>query len=151
MLVIPIRMLGNTLSLSLSATDRQRHRMIAVAAAATLNVALNVVLIPIWSYLGAAVATIICESSLLVAYAILLRQVAGRSDLLRSLNLPGAATVPMGVAVLATRTSGFLVSAAAGAAVYALAVVALALLRTPRATRRRPGAVMANLVRPTAS
>jgi O-antigen/teichoic acid export membrane protein len=148
-LVIPIRMLGNTLSLSLSATDRQKHRMNAVAAAAAFNLVLNIVLIPIWSYLGAAIATVICESALLVAYAVLLRQVAGPSDLLRSLSLPGVATIPMGVAVLATRNGGFLVSAAAGAAVYAVAVAALALLRTPRATRRRPGAVMANLVRPT--
>ena len=33
-LVIPVRMLGNTLSLSLVAADRQRYRMFAVAAAA---------------------------------------------------------------------------------------------------------------------
>ena len=51
--------------------------MFAVAAAAGLNVVLNLALIPRWSYLGAAIATVVCESGLFVAYAMLLRQVAG--------------------------------------------------------------------------
>jgi O-antigen/teichoic acid export membrane protein len=148
-LVIPIRMLGNTLSLSLVATDRQKQRMVAVATAAALNLALNVVLIPKWSYLGAGIATVICESGLLVVYAVLLRRVAGRSDLLRSLSLPTAAVVPMGAVLLATRSEGLLTSAAAGAAVYAVGVAAIAVARTPRATRRRPSSVMSSLVRPT--
>lgn len=148
-LVIPVRMLGNTLSLSLAATDRQKRRTVAVTVVAALNVLLNLALIPTWSYLGAAIATVICEAVLLVGYAVLLRQVAGRSDLLRSVGLPGVATIPMGLAILGTRNGGFLVSVAAGAAVYAAAVAALALVRAPTATRRRPGAVMASLVRPT--
>ncbi len=148
-LVIPIRMLGNTLSLSLAATDRQKPRMVAVAMAAVLNLLLNLFLIPRWSYLGAAVATVISEFSLLTTYALLLREAAGRSDLLRSLSLPGVATLPMGAAIVATRGSGLLASAAIGGVVYAVAVAALALVRTPRESRNRPTAVISNLVRST--
>ena len=147
-LVIPVRMLGNTLSLSLVAADRQRYRMFAVAAAAGINVVLNLALIPRWSYLGAAIATVVCESGLFVTYAVLLRQVAGRSALLAAVSLPAAATVPMGAAILAMRGSGLLVSAAVGAAVYVVAIATLAVLQTPPATRQQPRAVVAGLVRP---
>jgi O-antigen/teichoic acid export membrane protein len=149
-LVIPVRMLGNTVSLALVAVDRQRHRVVAVTTAAAANIVLNLFLIPKWSYLGAAIATVITESGLFVAYALLLRQVAGRSDLLHSVSLPGLATVPMGAAIVAMRGSGLLVSAAVGVAVYTVALATLALAQATGATRRRPRAVMANLVRPSA-
>jgi len=148
-LCIPVRMLGHTLSLSLAATDRQKHRMIAVATAAAVNLILNLFLIPQWSYLGAAIATVITESGLLVALAVLLRQVAGHSDLLRSMSLPGIAGVPMGAAILMMRGTGLFASAAAGGLVYAVAIATLAVLGTPRASRHQPRAVMARLVRST--
>jgi O-antigen/teichoic acid export membrane protein len=149
-LVIPIRMLGNTLSLSLVATDRQKQRMVAVSTTAALNIALNLFLIPRWSYLGAAIATVISESSLFVTYGLLLRQVAGRSDLLSSLSLPGLATVPMGAAIVAMRGTGLVASVAVGAAVYVVALAGLAMVHATGAARHRPRALMASLVRPTA-
>ncbi len=149
-LVIPVRMLGNTLSLSLVATDRQKQRVVAVATAAALNIVLNLFLIPRWSYLGAAIATVITESCLFVAYGLLLRQVAGRSDLLSSLSLPGLATLPMGAAIVAMRGNGLVVSIAVGAAVYVVAIAGLAMMQATGSTRRRPRALMASLVRPAA-
>jgi O-antigen/teichoic acid export membrane protein len=148
-LVIPIRMLGNTLSLSLVAADRQKARMIAVAVAAGLNVALNLALIPRWSYLGAGIATVICESGLFLAYAVLLRQVAGRSDLVQAVSVPAAASVPMGAAIIAMNGNGLLLAAATGAVVYLAALAAVAVAQAPPTTRQQPRAVVAGLVRST--
>jgi O-antigen/teichoic acid export membrane protein len=147
-LVIPVRMVGHTLSLSLAATDRQTKRTIAIAVAAVVNVALNCWFIPRWSYLGAAVSTMICEAGVLVAYAVLLRRAAGRSQLLRANGWPLLASAPMGAVILLTAGQHVLVSAAAGAAVYAAAVGCLALLRA-RGERRRPARALAALVSPT--
>ena len=146
-LAIPVRMVGHTLSLSLAATDRQTQRTIAVTVAAVANVGLNCWFIPRWSYLGAAVTTVICEAGLLVAYAVLLRRVAGASEILRANGWPLLACVPMAAVVLLTDEQSLLVSAAAGAAVYTVVIVALALLRAG-ADRRRPISALAALVRP---
>ncbi|MGH8968375.1 MAG: flippase [Actinomycetes bacterium] len=149
-LVIPVRMLGHTLSLSLAAADRQTRRTVAVTAVAVLNVALNLYVIPRWSYLGAAVTTIICETLLFLLYALFLRQVAGRSDIVRAMVLPGVATVPMAAAILVTNGQHLLVSVLTGAATYAVTLVGLALARAPRDTGRvRPMQAMMNLVRGT--
>ena len=146
-LAIPVRMMGHTLSLSLAATDQQTQRTIAVSVAAVANVGLNCWFIPRWSYLGAAVTTLVCEAGLLVAYAVLLRRAAGPSEILRANGWPLLACLPMAAAVLLTAEQHVLVSAAAGAAAYAAAVVSLALLRAG-ADRRRPTRALAVLVRP---
>jgi O-antigen/teichoic acid export membrane protein len=145
-LVIPVRMLGHTLSLSLAATDRQTPRTVAVSVAAVANLLLNLVLIPRWSYLGAAVATVACETGLLIAYAVLLRRAAGRSELLRANGAPLVASLPMGAVILLTGDQHVLVSAAAGALTYAAAVGCLALLASSGA--RRPSRALAALVSP---
>lgn len=146
-LVIPVRMVGNTFSLSLAATDRQTPRTVAVTTAAVLNVALNCWFIPRWSYLGAAMTTIICETGLLVAYTVLLRRASGRSQLFRSHVGPLVACLPMAAVVLLTRHEHLLVSAAAGVASYVAAVGLLAVLRSPEEARH-PARALSALVRP---
>jgi O-antigen/teichoic acid export membrane protein len=147
-LIIPVRMVGNTISLCLAATDRQRARTIAVTVTAAANVGLNVYFIQRWSYLGAAVTSVICETGLLIAYAIILRKVTGPSELLRSNAWPLLAAVPMAVVILVTSHLPFLVSAVAGGLAYAAAVGALALVRATGDDRRRPGRALAALVEP---
>jgi O-antigen/teichoic acid export membrane protein len=112
-----------------------------------LNIGLNCWFIPRWSYLGAAMTTVICETLLLLAYATLLRRVSGGSELLRSNGWPLVAALPMAAVVLLTADQPVFVSAAAGAVTYALAVAVLALLRSP-AYRRRPARAFSALVRP---
>jgi O-antigen/teichoic acid export membrane protein len=146
--VIPLRMAANTISLSLTATDHQTARTVAVASAAVLNIALNCYLIPRWSYLGAAIATMICETGLLVAYALILRRAAGRSELFRSNGWPLLACGPMTAAILLTAHQHVVVSAAAGAVAYAVVVGGIALLRTKGNDRRRPARALAQLVEP---
>jgi O-antigen/teichoic acid export membrane protein len=147
-LVIPIRMAGNTISLSLAATDHQLARTIAVSGAAVLNIALNLYFIARWSYLGAAMTTVICETGVLMAYALILRRATGPSELFRAHVWPLVACVPMAAVLLLTRHEPWPVSAAAGSICYAVAVGGLALLRAPRADRRRPVRALAALLEP---
>lgn len=146
-LVIPLRMLSHTLSISLAAADRQNRRVIGVATVTALNIGLNLYMIPRWSYLGAAVTAVVCETVLMLMYAYFLRRVAGGSRIPRSLVLPLAASVPMAGAVLVTTHQHLLVSVALGSMVYALAVLGLAVLRAP-AAGRRPAKALVALVRP---
>ena len=146
--VIPVRMVGNTVSISLAATDKQTSRTMAVAATAALNVGLNLYFIPRWSFLGAAITTVICECLLLVAYAVLLRRVAGPSELVRSNGWPLLACVPMAGAILLTADQHVLVSAVAGVLAYAAAVAGLAFVRADAADRRRPVRALALLAQP---
>jgi O-antigen/teichoic acid export membrane protein len=146
-LVIPVRMLGHTFSLALAATDRQTQRTIAVTGVALLSIAVNCVAIPRWSYLGAAGTAVLCEVTLLVAYAVLQRRAAGRSALLRSNTRPLLAGLPMGAAILLTAGQHVLVSGLTGTAVYVVAVLGLAALRA--GGRLRPRRVLAALASPT--
>lgn len=63
-LITPLRMIGHSLAIALRASDRQGQSTIAVAVAALLNVALNVLLIPRYHMMGAVVATILTEVAL---------------------------------------------------------------------------------------
>jgi O-antigen/teichoic acid export membrane protein len=147
-LVIPVRMLGHTFSVALAAADRQTRRTVAVAVVAALNVALNLYFIPRWSYLGAALTTVICETGLLLVFIVLLRQVAGATALLPAMVVPGVATLPMAAVIVLTGEQHLVASAVAGAVTYAVTVLAYAMLRSPAPRRQRPvGALMA-LVRP---
>ena len=86
------------------------------------NVGLNLYFIPRWSYLGAAITTVICETGLLAAYAFILRQAVGRSKIGEAIAIPGLATIPMAIAILATRHHHLFVSAVAGGIAYGVAM-----------------------------
>jgi len=147
--VIPIRMAGQTASQSLAATDHQKARTVAVTGAAALNILLNLYFIPRWSYLGAAMTTVICETGVLLAYALILRSATGPSELFRAHSWPLLACLPMCAAILLTRHDPLLVSVAAGSVAYAAGVAGIALLRARGPDRRRPGRALAALVEPT--
>jgi O-antigen/teichoic acid export membrane protein len=141
-------MAGNTISLSLAATDRQHARMYAVLGAAVLNVGLNLYFIPRWSYLGAAETTVICETTVLIAYGLILRRVTGPSELFRAHFWPSLACLPLAAAVLLTGRQAWLVSVVAGALAYAVGLLVLAALRAPGTARRNPVRAVATLLEP---
>jgi O-antigen/teichoic acid export membrane protein len=146
-LVIPVRMLSHTFSLSLAAMDRQTRRTVAVCAAAGINVGLNLYFIPRWSYLGAAITTVICETGLLVAYSLILRRAVGRSKIGEAVALPGLATLAMAVTILATANRHLFVSLTAGLIAYGVAMIAIAAVRVPPEERRVPKAMWMSLVK----
>jgi hypothetical protein len=84
----------------------------------------------------------------LMAYALVLRRVSGPSELFRSHAWPLLACVPMAAVLLLTRHQLWPVSVVAGSAAYLVAVAALAVLRAPRADRRKPVRALAALLEP---
>jgi len=147
-LVVPLRMMTNTLSISLAACDRQRSRMFAVGGAAIGNVALNLALIPRWSYVGSAVATLVSETALLASYGLLLRRVAGPSQIGRAVRLPIVACAPFAAAVLASAGAPLAVALVAGVGAYGGALVLAAIVGAGRQGHSLSAALI-GLVRPT--
>jgi O-antigen/teichoic acid export membrane protein len=133
-LIIPFRMLGNTLGTALTSVDRQAQRALLVGAAAAVNLGLNLVLIPAWSIRGAVVATLVTESALFVAYAVLLRRAVGPSCLLSAVAVPGLACVPLAGVAMAMSTAPLAAVVVAAGAAYLFALVGIVYVRMPRPT-----------------
>jgi O-antigen/teichoic acid export membrane protein len=131
-LVIPLRMLGNTLGTAITSVNRQGQRAFIVGVAAALNVGLNLILIPIWSIMGAVVATLVTESWVFLAYAVLLRRVLGPSGLLSALAAPSLACVPLALVVTALSPAPLALLVVAGAAAYVVALIGIVLVTMPR-------------------
>jgi O-antigen/teichoic acid export membrane protein len=66
--VIPIRFCGHILGTTLSASDNQNIRALATGLSACLNIGLNLILIPLYSYNGAAIASVITCVFLVIFY-----------------------------------------------------------------------------------
>ena len=131
-LVIPLRILGNTLGTAITSVDRQAQRAFIVGVAAALNVGLNLILIPMWSILGAVVATLVTESWVFLAYAVLLRRVLGPSHLLSAVAAPSLACVPLALVVTALSPAPLALLIVAGAAAYVVALIGIVLVTMPR-------------------
>jgi O-antigen/teichoic acid export membrane protein len=131
-LVIPLRMLGNTLGTTITSVDRQGQRAFIVGVAAALNVGLNLILIPVWSIMGAVVATLVTESWVFLAYAVLLRRVLGPSRLLSAVAAPSLACVPLALVVTALSPAPLALLIVAGAAAYVVALIGIVLVTMPR-------------------
>ncbi|MEO8556516.1 MAG: flippase [Actinomycetota bacterium] len=126
-LIIPARMIGHTMGTALTAADQQGLRTWAVGVAAVANVVLNLALIPRYSYLGAAWATVVTELGLLVAYAWLLRRRLDRPLHVarRALLLPSIACLPMVWAALQLTDRWFVIAVLGGGVVYLVTIVGL--------------------------
>jgi O-antigen/teichoic acid export membrane protein len=142
-------MAGNTISLSLAATDRQKARTFAVLGAAVLNVGLNLYFIPRWSYLGAAETTVICETGVLIAYSLILRRVTGPFEFQRAHAWPALGCIPLAGAVLLTRGHPWPLAVAAGAVAYGVAILLLALFHARASGHRSPLRALATLLEPS--
>ena len=131
-LVIPLRILGNTLGTAITSVDRQAQRAFIVGVAAALNLGLNLILIPMWSIDGAVVATLVTESWVFLAYAVLLRRALGPSHLFSAVAAPSLACVPLALAVTALSPAPLALLIVAGAAAYVVALIGIVLVTMPR-------------------
>lgn len=68
--VTPFMCINGLLSISMSASDDQRMLAVFLGIAATMNITLNFVLIPEMSFIGAAIATLVTEALITVAFLI---------------------------------------------------------------------------------
>lgn len=129
----------------LLAWNRERAYAYALGGGAALNVVLNIALIPPFGMMGAALATLACQSALLVGVAVLHRRATGQlhaSVVLRALLAVG---LGVGGPVLAGRLWEWppLAILCVAAVLYAAAALALKLidlqqLRTLLRARRAP-------------
>jgi O-antigen/teichoic acid export membrane protein len=144
--IIPLRMLGNSLGTALTAADRQTQRTIAVGIAAAVNVSLNLALIPSWSFFGAVVATLVTETGLFVAYAVMLRRVAGATCLPIAIGVPGLACLPLAGAVVVFAAAPLAVVIGIAGLAYVVALYAIVALAS-RERMLRPRAVASAFLR----
>jgi O-antigen/teichoic acid export membrane protein len=131
-LVIPLRILGNTLGTAITSVDRQAQRAFIVGVAAALNLGLNLILIPMWSIDGAVVATLVTESWVFLAYAVLLRRALGPSHLFSAVAAPSLACVPLALVVTALSPAPLALLIVAGAAAYVVALIGIVLVTMPQ-------------------
>jgi len=131
-LVIPLRILGNTLGTAITSVNRQAQRAFIVGVAAALNLGLNLILIPMWSIDGAVVATLVTESWVFLAYAVLLRRALGPSHLFSAVAAPSLACVPLALVVTALSPAPLALLIVAGAAAYVVALIGIVLVTMPR-------------------
>jgi O-antigen/teichoic acid export membrane protein len=99
---------------------QQRQLVLVVGGALVLNVALNLILIPPFSYLGAAVATVVTEGLAGVAMIAAVLRHSGLSLHLAPLPRIALATVGMGFVLWLTSSLPFGVTVIAGLVTYAL-------------------------------
>lgn len=127
----PVLFLTNLLGHVLGALGRQ-HRVLAISAVnAGFNVALNLWLIPIWDFTGAALATLATELVGLAGFALLLRGSLGALLPWRTLAGVGAAGAALAL-VLAAAHRGFWPAPLAlvlGAVAYLAVLVAAGIVR----------------------
>ena len=113
------------------AVDQERTFALAVTIAAVINVLLNLLLIPFYGAVGAAIATVVAESLVFVICARRVVARIGRPPLAgRRIAGAVAATVVMSAAVLAMPSSiSVWLRIAAGAAVFLLVAAACGAVR----------------------
>lgn len=127
--LLPLRFLNNGYGMTLSALDRQGDRTRGVFCAAALNIALNLVAIPRWGAMGAAVTTLATEIFLSLWMSWRVRPLVVGLDLGSSVVRVALAAAGMGVGVWLLPDLHVLVTIGVGVALYAGAALATGAIR----------------------
>jgi O-antigen/teichoic acid export membrane protein len=109
----------------LIALNRQRWITLCFFVGAAVNIALNLLLIPSFGFMGAAVVTVISEWVLLAPFWYAVRKSMPPVPLLALAWRPTLAACIMGLAVLWARDINMLLAVPIGALVYAIVLLAL--------------------------
>lgn len=123
--VIPLMFMTEFLGYVILVDGRERRVARAVILSTLANVGLNLILVPRFGYLAAAVMTVVTESILLVQYLVLLRGWLLKMNWQTVLLRPLAAALTMGVVVYAARGFPLLLNVALGAVTYGVMLVLL--------------------------
>jgi len=116
--VLPAMFLTDLFGHTAMAMDNERGVARVNAVSAVFNVTLNLLLIPPYGFVGAAVTTVLTELVEIVQYRHLLRQQMGLVSLKVTLGRPLAASAIMSVFVWIARRGNLLVTIPAAAAIY---------------------------------
>jgi O-antigen/teichoic acid export membrane protein len=108
-----------------TATDKERKAVRVYTIAALLNLLTNLIAIPIWGYIGAAVSTVLTEIVTLVIFYSILHHEFPLTDLKNTLWKPLIAGLIMGGAILLVQPRPLFITIAIGIVVYAASLIAL--------------------------
>jgi O-antigen/teichoic acid export membrane protein len=134
---LPISFVNGLLQYVLIAVNRQRTLSMAFAAGVAFNIVANVVLIPAYGYLAAAIVTVASEVVLLLPFLWVARQSAGAISVLGVAWRPAVAAIVMGLPVWLLSTWNTPLAIAAGAATYAVALLAVRAVSPEERTQLR--------------
>ena len=128
---IPIGFVNSVTQYVLIAVNQQHFLTRAFLMGVSFNVVGNLIFIPIFGYVGAAVVTILSEFSLLFPFYYSVRRNVGVVPWLRILAAPAGATALMVLAIVLLQRLGIgeWVAVAAGSLVYLLALAPLGAFR----------------------
>ncbi len=123
-----LRFLGNTLGLTLTAIDLQGRRSLIMALMAAFNITLNLFLLPRYTFMGAAVASVLTEiGTFLLLWAVLLTRLPNPFAL-KPLLRPALAALLMALPLLWLREGSLLLLLPLALLIYGLAALALGVL-----------------------
>jgi O-antigen/teichoic acid export membrane protein len=115
---LPLSYVNGVIQYALIALRRQRTITIAFGIGAVVNLGLNLIFIPPYGYLAAAIVTIVTEFALLIPLALALRSAGALPPLPRLMWRPALAALLSGGAAIAAYLAAGWVAAAATAPLY---------------------------------
>lgn len=121
--IIPIRFCGHILGTTLSASDNQNVRAWATGLSAFLNIGLNLILIPQYSYNGAAFASVITSGFLVIFYYYSIKKEFRHVALEKIIASPVASCVIMGAIVYLIRDVNVFGIITVGVVVYLVCLI----------------------------
>ncbi len=144
--VVPLMYCSEFLGYVVLIRGQERSAARAIVTSTSINVLLNLVLVPMFGFIGAAIMTVITEAILVSQYLWMLRTEMRQLDWGNIVLRPLLAALVMGGTVLALQFLPLLLNIAIGALVYGallllLGVVGRDELRFVRSLRRRAEAV----------
>lgn len=127
--VVPLMFISEFLGYVVVIRGKENHVARAVVVSTGLNVALNLLLVPRYGFLCAAVMTVATEVVLVGQYVWMLRDLVRQLDWERALLRPLAAALLMGSLVFALREQALLLSVPVGMLSYAGLLLGLGVVR----------------------
>ncbi|MBA7560545.1 hypothetical protein ES708_02171 [subsurface metagenome] len=94
---IPLRWVSSVTGTLLTSMNRQSHRTVCVGLSALLNIALNAVMIPYLSYIGASIATVLSEIFLYFTFTHFINKHYKKLKLHKHFIKPVVASLMMGI------------------------------------------------------
>lgn len=117
---IAIIFLNTVVSSTLNAMNRQRTWLVILSIAAVLNIVLNLVFIPVYGFMAAAVITVLTELFVLVAISLVIRHVVGPLHLVVDQGRIFLAATLLGFLLYSVRESSLLVAFSLALGAYPL-------------------------------
>lgn len=125
---VPLMFLSELLGYVAVVQNRERAVARSIFISTSINIGMNLILVPRFGFVAAAAMTLVTEAVLAGQYLWLLRATLRQVNWQRALILPIAATLVTGVLLLITRNWPLIAQVALGAVAYCFLLVGLGIL-----------------------